>query len=1303
MNRNLQQEKLNQALCPQSIQLDGRSVVDRLSFAARYSELILYYDKNNDHKGNWRQFLLKDPVILQAMISKTNYQVIYQLFSKLVNVVHNEVSATVLNEICKLICGVFVDINDWLEQMENDHKDYLLKTFVQAQVEGPLAVQLWLFIALQKKLAISNPKVEEPNYRLFNDFYPLWHKQIVKINHSDKADVTQLIDIFKSIFSFYVQVINKSKEEYYSLKDDINNYPDTALLIAFIRLLEVHQKQLNKLSRKHLDFYYKDILKQSINSSSADEVYLCLALSENNSTFTLPERTLFDAGVDNNGQPIVFTSGAEQELNQAKITQINNLTYRKSVALEPVAVSGEKSLSESALYLNQQAGVDQIKLDQQGKMLTWPLFGQVSEHEVRQGFVFASPLLFLQGGVRVITVSFTFQTFDTFEQPQSISLFEQAQIYLTVTDAWLDISDKCKIVPENQPTEENSRYKITVQITLTEADPAIIPWSENSESIKTPQPIFKVLFYDSVDLKNPPQLLNVSINTDVTFNQGFELANNNGLLPNDLSFLPFGPVVKCFDSFYLANNEVFAKPLTSLELSLNWLNLPASFADYYKEYNEHLPEVKFDDDSFSVAFSIEANNQWYDLKVKYSETQGKSSNTGYVDSISLFQSSTSGEISDCNLEKTLEEQQQELLKTDINTWWSKIKFFIFNLREWLEDRAKKKARKKEEKDDNPTEISTGLEYISKFDLSFFEKDEKDGEKPQTNSFLTNGDITPSEQLRLRIQLQKPNDGFGNDLYSKVVNLVGQKNSQIILKLAKNPEKNINLHSMPNLAFTPEIGGLEVHYTAQTDIDFTELLCLSKVNNNYPFELFYLDSFACYPVYNAQGSILLQRSFKELTKKDNVCADPNGIKLFAGIEFDSVMYIALEQITAPCQLSVFFELAESLTVQEPSASQEPSAGQEFSIEQEPSTESLYPDKKQTDTPSLYYFCLTDAGWQPLTVLSDETNNFNCSGIIEFDIPVNINNQSVLMAGNEYWLAIGVNGQINTEAIYVNTQVIKVHRAKNEAEQSDIELPLIDTLTNPVINPSIKPGMASESISAPVSPISQIDSILQPFPSFNGIANENEKQFYKRVSHRIGDKDRSSSGHNYINMALQADDKLFYCKVLKDKAGVVSLGLVNGYNHVSHPNAFEPSVNTCRMLAIQQFIEKRSSPFAQIQVKNLRPFSIKVSAVINCAISRRNTICQQLEQALTLFLSPWIESNQQQLEIDKGLTSSEIMDFIISQPGVDEVISVTLLDNCDNEFLLSILDDQLIVSAPIHDIQAKAIESDLVSTLSKEETL
>src|SRR5690606_25589070 len=74
--------------------------------------------------------------------------------------------------------------------------------------------------------------------------------------------------------------------------------PHLALFVAFLKLLATSQEQLNGITRRHLDFYYREILQFEKRDFVPDQVFVVFELAKNVLTHRLEKGTLLDGGKD---------------------------------------------------------------------------------------------------------------------------------------------------------------------------------------------------------------------------------------------------------------------------------------------------------------------------------------------------------------------------------------------------------------------------------------------------------------------------------------------------------------------------------------------------------------------------------------------------------------------------------------------------------------------------------------------------------------------------------------------------------------------------------------------------------------------------------------------------------------------------------------------------------------------------------------------------------------------------------------------------------------------------------------------
>src|SRR5690606_23044808 len=72
-----------------------------------------------------------------------------------------------------------------------------------------------------------------------------------------------------------------------------------ALWESFIRLYQLPQQLANNITKRHLDFYYGEVLNLIKGSPKPDQAFVLFELKKNTANYLLEEGTLLLAGKDN--------------------------------------------------------------------------------------------------------------------------------------------------------------------------------------------------------------------------------------------------------------------------------------------------------------------------------------------------------------------------------------------------------------------------------------------------------------------------------------------------------------------------------------------------------------------------------------------------------------------------------------------------------------------------------------------------------------------------------------------------------------------------------------------------------------------------------------------------------------------------------------------------------------------------------------------------------------------------------------------------------------------------------------------
>ncbi|QHS56452.1 hypothetical protein GWR56_13225 [Mucilaginibacter sp. 14171R-50] len=660
-DQNSAYSSLKDSLIPAANLIDGRSEEDMLCFLSKFASVINFYNQDNLVQGNWAPLILKDPVFLTAMISRIQSKELYARFGHnchtlktLLNAdgTNSDNSAFIsftFNTLFDQIAEVYGYFRDWIYYMERSQTRYEFKRFVTTNIRDIYSQYFWALIALKEamhKTSIVPAITAPPN--LADESYS-YTEQIIWQTGMGKAPYWEVLDMghritFKTqpqtllgvlqktgeiVFDFLDKCVSYAATEYTYLKQKKSSYPDTLLLRGFVDLLKIHQSQLNDISKKHLDFYYRDILLQRPLPGATDSAYLCTTLSKPGMLFTLPANTLFSAGTDSRKKPVVFSNPQPVTLNSGVVTDL------KTLSISPLN-------GGQGIYLNTVSAPGTVKTDQQGSIIGFDTFGNTNNQgtQATGGIAFASPMFLLKEGIRTITITMTcINEVDT-------SIFDNAEFYFSTAASWLAVN----AVP--LPTPPGPAKVMVLRFQLDATQPPVEPFRKNPDMLDTQWPLFKIQFQQVPDLANPPVIKKIEIDVLVNGIKSLQLYNDYGTLSTKAPFQFMGPAPMPGSNFIVGSSEIFSKPVKSFSLEIDWNGLPADFKTYYLQYNQYLegdmdlppapkpcwliklkdsitgkkpeitdqkqPNAVFNNCCFTVAFQLLQNRVWTDLDLRNS-------------------------------------------------------------------------------------------------------------------------------------------------------------------------------------------------------------------------------------------------------------------------------------------------------------------------------------------------------------------------------------------------------------------------------------------------------------------------------------------------------------------------------------------------------------------------------------------------------------------------------------------------------------------------------------------------------------
>ena len=369
------------------------------------------------------------------------------------------------------------------------------------------------------------------------------------------------------------------------LETDHSLTPHLTLFICFLKLLDNSKNHFNKLTQRHLDFYYHELLKIEKRLPVPDQVHVIFELAKNILQEKLDQNAALDAGKDLLGNKLVFKTQEELIASKARIAELKNVYHHSETNLKRI---------KACEVANSADGFGKAFPKDDGK---WYPFGYAKKEytmanpelpDASLGFAVASPVLFMKEGIRTINL------YLIFKEPFEMQLADQTEncvsVFLSGEKKWLGpFSLKVTTGKEAGLLKNELYFKIELDKTVDPIvgyNPLVL-----GERFSTTDPVLRF----QVDTRSDQgysfattfaelKLKSVQVLVDIQGIKGLDIENDLGVLNAKKPFMPFGPIPLKNSKFTLKNEEVFRKKWNELTLNINWMNTPESFKSQYFAY-----------------------------------------------------------------------------------------------------------------------------------------------------------------------------------------------------------------------------------------------------------------------------------------------------------------------------------------------------------------------------------------------------------------------------------------------------------------------------------------------------------------------------------------------------------------------------------------------------------------------------------------------------------------------------------------------------------------------------------------------
>ena len=366
------------------------------------------------------------------------------------------------------------------------------------------------------------------------------------------------------------QAFFEDKEEIIAFTKNYNGgetNPMFGLFISFLKLLAYPQKSLNLITKKHLDYYYREVLRLKEKPFAPDRVHIVFELAKNAKNTLVESETLLDAGNDSGGNPLHYKIASPVVVNPAKVTKIHSV------------FTDEDGSLRYAWNSKHPEGLDQDADEDE----TWAAFGNENWPAMEPQFYIASHLLHLAEGERTINLEILLD-------PALPETIPPAAVHLEYT-----AGEEWQICDDVEFSMYHSNRALRFKITLhREADPFTSYDEEfHKTGLKTSDPVLKIhftdpAFYSSLQMC---RVQSCSVSVEVSGIRTLKMQNEQGNIDSSKPFMPFGSTPKVGSKLKLRYDELAGKPVTEFGLGMTWLNMPANFSEHYKHYQPSIQKL----------------------------------------------------------------------------------------------------------------------------------------------------------------------------------------------------------------------------------------------------------------------------------------------------------------------------------------------------------------------------------------------------------------------------------------------------------------------------------------------------------------------------------------------------------------------------------------------------------------------------------------------------------------------------------------------------------------------------------------
>jgi hypothetical protein len=632
-------------------QVDERGFAELLALATDHAGLVLFFDLLDRPDGTWSDYFKSDESVLVALVQTARLDGLQAEFDALLDRLAAFPKLGAMHDPRKTPPYRLAKMLDqWHMQLKSagtpagKELGALIETLIKTRLRASMA-------DLRRSLAAGGA-FEQADFA--SEFDPVWFDAQSETSAAaelpDDRDLKSLlVHLFGEVLGAAEFIRANAARLLPAVVENSAHDPGAGLLLVFLRLFDKAQRQANRFSQRHLDFYHDAVLRVRPLGSEADGAFLVFRPNVQGTEILVEKGAEFLLGKDSQKRDRVGRADSDLFVNDASVVALHTLHFGGSLPGVPASRSPGESAdiygrSRSRALLRRLPHEENPGLAA-NEGPACPLFGASRRGamdgacaQARIGFAVASKVLALREGRRTIEIAFKLGEPDeedpgglkerlvalaaaesrgareVFVQDIFIKSFRDIfKIGVTAAQGWLEMPD---YIPLHAIVDETCpKNALIFRMELARDGDAIIPYRRelHGEDYAADCPVLRFVVNRDAYL-NPYGLLRdlplkaCELRVEADECRDLRLANHLGALSPEAPFHPFGPIPATGAYFIVGSPEAASKKLTRFHLNVEWSGLPAGpggFKDYYRNYG-----VELDNEDFKAGLSVLAEGKW---------------------------------------------------------------------------------------------------------------------------------------------------------------------------------------------------------------------------------------------------------------------------------------------------------------------------------------------------------------------------------------------------------------------------------------------------------------------------------------------------------------------------------------------------------------------------------------------------------------------------------------------------------------------------------------------------------------------